>query len=114
MQHLSLVLYTREGCCLCEGVEEHLRSVNLQGLVPPLELRVIDIDQDDIPLDIRALYDKEVPVIVLALGDKGKRQCVELPRLSPRLKGDSLFKWLQKVCFKALQTNQNCSIADLK
>ena len=62
----DLVLITRQGCCLCEGLEEKLRALAL-----PLELR--DVDRD--PL-LQARYGQEVPVLLLS----GR----ELPRVSPR------------------------------
>ena len=44
MSAVLLVLYSRDGCCLCEGLEHRLRSLSLHHLTPPLELRVIDIE----------------------------------------------------------------------
>lgn len=74
----DLVLITRQGCCLCEGLEEKLRALAL-----PLELR--DVDRD--PL-LQARYGQEVPVLLLS----GR----ELPRVSPRLGLDALRRWLQQ------------------
>ena len=44
---------------------------------------------------LRARYDLEVPVLVL--------EETELPRVSPRLSGDGLRNWLQKVCASCLR-----------
>ena len=74
----DLVLITRQGCCLCEGLEEKLRALAL-----PLELR--DVDRDPV---LQARYGQEVPVL-LASGR-------ELPRVSPRLGLDALRRWLQQ------------------
>ena len=82
----SLVLYSRRGCCLCEGLETRLRNLDLAAL--DLELQVIDIDADAVSPALKARYDLEVPV--LALADQ------ELPRVSPRLDGEGLFNWLQR------------------
>ena len=90
-----LVVYSRKVCCLCEGLEQRLRSLSLSELKPPLLLRVIDIDAVDTPNDLHDRYDLQVPVILLERNDfKGM---IELPRVSPRLNGEGLFRWMQKV-----------------
>ena len=82
----ELVLYSRQGCCLCEGLEQRLIALNLAGL--GITLQVIDIDGHDVPAALKARYDLEVPVLVA--------QGQELPRVSPRLAGEGLFNWLQR------------------
>ena len=82
----SLVLYSRRGCCLCEGLEARLRNLDLAAL--DLELQVIDIDAVAVSPALKARYDLEVRV--LARADQ------ELPRGSPRLDGEGLFNWLQR------------------
>ena len=82
----KLVLYSRQGCCLCEGLEQRLTALNLAGL--GFKLQVIDIDGHDVPPKQKARYDLEVPVLVV--------QGRELPRVSPRLAGEGLFNWLQR------------------
>jgi len=77
----ALVLLTRRGCCLCEGLEEKLRLLQI-----PLELR--DVDGDTV---LQARYGLEVPVLLLP-SDAGER---ELPRPSPRLSAQALGRWLQ-------------------
>ena len=89
-----LWLYSRHGCCLCEGLEERLRSLDLAALDPPLQLEVIDIDAAGVDPGLKARYDFEVPVLALSVG--------ALPRVSPRLSGDGLFTWLQRACVAAL------------
>ena len=37
----DLVLFSRQGCCLCEGLEQRLRDLDLQAL--GLVLMVVDI-----------------------------------------------------------------------
>ena len=88
-----LLLYSRAGCCLCEGLEQRLRDLNLEDDIHPLTLVVVDIDAPDCAASLRARFDLEVPVLVL--GD------TELPRVSPRLSGDGLRSWLQRVCVPA-------------
>ncbi|MBM5792819.1 MAG: glutaredoxin family protein [Cyanobacteria bacterium K_DeepCast_0m_m1_088] len=78
----ELLLVTRQGCCLCEGLEEKLRQLG----VP---LACVDVDQD---LQLLARYDLEVPVLLLR--DAGGDQR-ELPRVSPRLAGPQLAAWLR-------------------
>ena len=100
MSKYCLILYSRNGCCLCEGLETRLIGLPLNNLNPPVKLRVIDIDACDTPQDVHARYDLQVPVLLL--GDGEMSQTVELPRVSPRLNNEALFKWLQKVITKTL------------
>ena len=95
-----LILYTRSGCCLCEGLEERLRNISLNTLNPPINLEVIDIDSGDLPETVRNRYDLIVPVMVLSL--KEKNLIIELPRVSPRIQGKELFIWMQKNINKIL------------
>ena len=80
----ELTLFSRTGCCLCEGLESRLRALDLLGL--SVELTVIDIDAPATPQELKARYDLEVPVLALDGG--------ELPRVSPRLGGEALQQWL--------------------
>jgi hypothetical protein len=77
-----LVLYTRRGCCLCEGLEEKLRALDR----PPC-LELVDVDGDP---QLQARYGLEVPVLVARTG----AGLVRLPRVSPRLAGTQLAQWL--------------------
>ncbi len=77
----ELVLITRQGCCLCEGLEEKLRR-----LEQPLEC--LDVDQDPALLE---RYGLEVPVLLWRDGGSER----ELPRVSPRLAGPQLAAWLR-------------------
>jgi hypothetical protein len=76
--HPPLVLFTRQGCCLCEGLEEKLRALDLT-----VERRDVDTDPA-----LQARYGLEVPVLLA-----GGR---ELPRVSPRLGAEALRRWLQE------------------
>ena len=87
---MQLILFSRQGCCLCEGLEQRLRELDLNGLWPKLRLDVIDIDAAGIDPELRTRYDLEVPVLIL----QGK----PLPRVSPRLRSEGLFNWLQRHC----------------
>ena len=86
---LQLTLFSRQGCCLCEGLEQRLRQLDLSQLCTPLHLTVIDIDGPGVEPDLRARYDLEVPVLHL--------QDAPLPRVSPRLSAEGLFSWLQRL-----------------
>ena len=78
---VQLVLVTRQGCCLCEGLEEKLRA-----LVVPLQC--LDVDQDP---QLLARYGLEVPVLALP---RAHAAPLALPRVSPRLSGEGLKRWL--------------------
>ena len=80
-----LRLYTRVGCCLCEGLEERLRALD-----PAPVLELVDIDGDPA---LQARYGLEVPVLALLDVDGG---LLELPRVPPRLMGERLAAWLVK------------------
>ena len=91
-----LTLYSRQGCCLCEGLEQRLHALDLSALQPPLALQVVDIDAPGVDPGLRARFDLEVPVLAL--------NSSPLPRVSPRLSGEGLFSWLQRVCASASGT----------
>lgn len=93
-----LRLYTRKGCCLCEGLEERLRD-----LQPPPPLELVDVDEDPA---LQARYGLQVPVLALASGEAAAVQSVpaqpggsrlawrDLPPVPPRLTGGRLHAWL--------------------
>ena len=91
---MFLIFYTRKGCCLCEGLEQRLNNISLQDLDPPLTLEVVDIDSDSISEAEKNNYDLRVPIMVLSF--KEQDQIIELPRISPRMKENDLFRWMQK------------------
>ena len=82
---MDLVLYSRQGCCLCTGLEEKLRA-----LEPQPRLQVIDVDGDPA---LQARFGLEVPLLAVATTAGEPRL---LPRVSPRLMGDGLARWLQQ------------------
>ena len=81
----TLLLYSRQGCCLCEGLQERLLA-----LEPPPALEVLDVDSDPA---LQQRYGLEVPVLAVRLVEGGLR---ELPRVSPRLAGAGLADWLRR------------------
>ena len=78
----QLVLITREGCCLCQGLEEKLTASAV-----PFER----IDVDSYP-HLLTRFDLEVPVLLLR---QGEAEAV-LPRVSPRLSPPQLRAWLEQ------------------
>jgi hypothetical protein len=80
----DLLLYTRQGCCLCEGLAEKLMALP----IPP-RLRLIDVDGDPA---LQRRFGLEVPVLAQLLPG-GERL---LPRVPPRLAGEQLRRWLSQ------------------
>ena len=88
----SFILYSRQGCCLCEGLEERLRE-----LLPPGHLQVVDVDGDPA---LQARYGFSVPVLARAStggpGGQDPQQIRPFPPVPPRLRGEGLQAWLQR------------------
>ncbi len=99
---LTLILYSRQGCCLCAGLEQRLKELPLSKVKPPINLDVIDIDSENVSPKERARFSLEVPVLFVVSDQTG--QLVELPRVSPRLKEEGLFRWLKLMLTKAIGT----------
>ncbi len=68
---MRLILYSKPGCHLCEGLREKLEQI--QSLQFDLEVRDITTREDWF-----LAYQYEIPVLVLAPSEQ------VLPRLSPR------------------------------
>ena len=83
---MQLILYSKPGCHLCEGLEEKLQQIRL-NLNFDLEIRDITSRPDWFNV-----YQYEVPVICKL--SAGKEQL--LPRLSPRATTRQLQQMLQK------------------
>jgi hypothetical protein len=84
----QLVLYTRSGCCLCEGLEEKLRA-----LQPPVPFDSVDVDTDR---GLQARYGLRVPVLALRSATAGDPPPTDLPAVPPRLSGQGLRRWLDR------------------
>ncbi|XP_047162214.1 uncharacterized protein LOC124832127 [Vigna umbellata] len=85
----KLVLYSKPGCCLCDGLKEKLHAAFL--LAGPDSLNDVDLQIRDItsnPVWENA-YQYEIPVLAKVLSDGTE---VALPRLSPRLGVELLHK----------------------
>lgn len=83
---VQLVLYSKPGCHLCEGLEEKLRAITAF----PIALEVRDIRTHEAWLQA---YEFEIPV-VCGLTASGQEK--PLPRVSPRSSVDQVAQWLQK------------------
>ncbi len=91
---MRLILYSKPGCHLCEGLQEKLEQI--QNLSFELEIRDITIREDWF-----AKYEYEVPVIYLSnhRGAEGAEEEiieVPLPRPSPRASVQQLEQMLRK------------------
>jgi len=78
---MRLILYSKPGCHLCEGLQEKLEQILKTQNFTNLELEIRDITTRE---DWFGAYQYEVPVLVLAnpLGTEAYEQ--PLPRPSPR------------------------------
>ncbi|MEH2195604.1 MAG: glutaredoxin family protein [Nostoc sp.] len=89
---MRLILYSKPGCHLCEGLQEKLEKI--QNLSFELEIRDITTREDWF-----AKYEYEVPVLYLsnhrgAEGGEGSEKL--LPRPSPRASVQQLEQMLRK------------------
>ena len=81
---MQLILYSKPGCHLCEGLQEKLAQIkNLS-----FELEIRDITTRD---DWFAAYQYEIPVLHLVTRDGTEKL---IPRPSPRLSIERLEKML--------------------
>jgi hypothetical protein len=81
---MQLILYSKPGCHLCEGLQEKLAEI--KNLSFELEIRDITTREDWF-----AAYQYEIPVLYL-LTSEGKEKLI--PRPSPRLSVERLEKML--------------------
>jgi hypothetical protein len=85
---MHLILYSKPGCHLCEGLQEKLTQVSKVGNIKfELEIRDITTNQDWF-----AAYQYEIPVLYQKLSETEKI----LPRLAPRASVTKLEQMLQK------------------
>ncbi len=82
---MNLILYSKPGCHLCEGLAEKLALVKAISF----ELEIRDITTRE---DWFTAYQYEVPVLCQKLPNREKI----LPRLSPRASAAKLEEMLQK------------------
>ncbi len=82
---MQLILYSKPGCHLCEGLEAKLRQIKTLNF----ELEIRDITTHD---DWFEAYQYEIPVLRLQLAEGEKT----IPRFSPRISVERLAQQLQK------------------
>ena len=82
---MNLILYSKPGCHLCEGLEENLRSID----TIEIKLDVRDITQDEVAFKA---YQYEIPVLYVET-DSGK--LLPTPRQSPRASIAQITQMLQ-------------------
>ena len=82
---MKLILYSKPGCHLCEGLQEKLLQISELNI----ELEIRDINTRE---DWRQAYQYEVPVLSQPTTSGEKI----LPRPSPRVSVSQLTKMLQK------------------
>jgi glutaredoxin len=75
----TVILYTREGCCLCEEARKAIEQARARE---PFRLEVVDIDGDP---ELRRLYTDEVPVIAID-GKKAFKYRVTAEELLKRMR----------------------------
>jgi Glutaredoxin-like domain (DUF836) len=85
---VKLILYSKAGCHLCEGLQEKLEQIS--SLQFDLEVRDITTQADW----FRA-YEYEVPVLFLSPADPALAS-IAIPRPSPRATVSQLEQMLQK------------------
>ncbi|MCW5313186.1 glutaredoxin family protein [Nostoc sp. KVJ3] len=95
---MRLILYSKPGCHLCEGLQEKLEQIVETQNFASLQLEIRDIT---IREDWFAKYEYEVPVIYLSnhRGAEGAEEEiieVPLPRPSPRASVQQLEQMLRK------------------
>ncbi|NET35497.1 MAG: glutaredoxin family protein [Cyanothece sp. SIO1E1] len=86
---MRIILYSKPGCHLCEGLQEKLSQVQ----TPVLELEVRDITTRD---DWFQAYQYEIPVLRYLTNDLASPVERTLPRLSPRATVQQMEKMLQQ------------------
>jgi glutaredoxin len=89
---MRLILYSKAGCHLCEGLQEKLDIIIKTQNFSSLELEIRDITTND---DWFEAYQYEVPVLFIA--DRAEDTEVKpIPRPSPRVTVRQLEQLLQK------------------
>ena len=86
---MRLILYSKPGCHLCEGLQEKLEQ--LEGLDFALEIRDITTNPDWFQA-----YQYEIPVLCRVISKADKILEEPLPRLSPRANAAQVERMLQK------------------
>lgn len=80
---MRLILYSKPGCHLCEGLQEKLEQIVEKQSITSLQLEIRDITTRD---DWFQAYQYEIPVLCLVNSRGAEEEGTEqpLPRPSPR------------------------------
>ncbi|MDJ0677782.1 MAG: glutaredoxin family protein [Calothrix sp. MO_167.B42] len=89
---MQLILYSKPGCHLCEGLQSKLETIMQMGNIPSLQLEIRDITTRD---DWFSAYEYEVPVLFCSRDETGDN-LQPIPRPSPRITVQKLEQILQK------------------
>ena len=97
---VQIILYSKPGCHLCEGLAQKLTTVQEQGSDLNFVVAQRDITTRD---EWFQRYQYEIPVVFLAATALTDDQdpadpssgAIALPRLSPRTSVDRVEKWLR-------------------
>jgi Glutaredoxin-like domain (DUF836) len=93
---MRLILYSKPGCHLCEGLQEKLEQIVERGNFPSLQLEIRDIMTRD---EWFAAYQYEVPVLYVTNRtdtESAEKREEMIPRPSPRATVQQLEKMLRK------------------
>ncbi|PRW20758.1 glutaredoxin 2 [Chlorella sorokiniana] len=91
-----LIIYSKEGCCLCDGLKEKVEQLLERAQFLPSALSTAELEVRDITSrpEWEAQYSMTIPVLAAAAADGSGE--VALPRPSPRFTADALQKHIEK------------------
>lgn len=92
---MQLILYSKPGCHLCEGLQEKLAEVKN----PQFELEIRDITTRP---DWFQRYQYEIPVLCWVLEGGASTEEKALPRISPRASTAQVARLLQKYIYGSI------------
>ncbi|MDM9382369.1 glutaredoxin family protein [Chlorogloeopsis sp. ULAP01] len=90
---MQLILYSKPGCHLCEGLQEKLEEIIQMQNFASVQLEIRDITTRE---DWFGAYQYEVPVLFVLKQDDKQEKMQPIPRPSPRVTVQQLEKILQK------------------
>ncbi|KAL4450541.1 hypothetical protein ABPG77_000897 [Micractinium sp. CCAP 211/92] len=95
-QPWRLIIYSKEGCHLCDGLKEKLEALLERAEFLPSVLSAAELEVRDIAAqpEWESKYAMSIPVLAAAAADGSGE--VEVPRPSPRLSADALQRHIEK------------------
>ncbi|KAK9831700.1 hypothetical protein WJX74_006484 [Apatococcus lobatus] len=93
---LKLVLYSKPGCHLCEGLEEKVRAVIARAEFLPSKLSGADLEVRDIRTkpDWMAAYEYSIPVLTKVSEDGHPEK--KIPRAPPKMTAERLARHIEE------------------